>query len=162
MTPRDLEPEIRRIGRELLERVGDRRTSIFDPAGWGGQVMEWAVRDDAFKTALFRFVYVLPTLPDPAEAVAHGDMPELERLMLHELAKRATIVRNAYAEFDYKTVVATLAAFMNTELSAFYFDIRKDTLYCDPPSSTARKAALTAIDIICDAILRWLAPGNPG
>jgi len=43
-------------------------------------------------------------------------------------------------------------------LSAFYFDIRKDTLYCDPPSSLARKAALTAIDIICDAILRWFAP----
>jgi isoleucyl-tRNA synthetase len=95
---------------------------------------------------------------NPADAVAHSDMPELERLMLHELAKRATIVRPAYAEFDYKTVVATLAAFMNSELSAFYFDIRKDTLYCDPPSSVARKAALTAIDIICDAILRWLAP----
>jgi isoleucyl-tRNA synthetase len=47
---------------------------------------------------------------------------------------------------------------MNTELSAFYFDIRKDTLYCDPPSSVARKAALTAIDLICDAILKWLAP----
>jgi isoleucyl-tRNA synthetase len=47
---------------------------------------------------------------------------------------------------------------MNTELSAFYFDIRKDTLYCDPPSSLARKAALTAIDMICDAILKWLAP----
>ena len=45
------------------------------------------------------------------------------------------MVRQAYAEFDYKTVVATLSAFMNTELSAFYFDIRKDTLYCDPPSS---------------------------
>jgi isoleucyl-tRNA synthetase len=55
-------------------------------------------------------------------------------------------------------VIATLSAFMNTELSAFYFDIRKDTLYCDPPSSLARKAALTAIDIICDAILKWLAP----
>jgi isoleucyl-tRNA synthetase len=47
---------------------------------------------------------------------------------------------------------------MNSELSAFYFDIRKDTLYCDPPSSVARKAALTAIDIICDAILKWFAP----
>ena len=95
---------------------------------------------------------------NPADAVAHADMPELERLMLHELAKRASIVRQAYAEFDYKTVVATLAAFMNTELSAFYFDIRKDALYCDPPSSVTRKAALTTIDIICDAILRWLAP----
>jgi isoleucyl-tRNA synthetase len=94
----------------------------------------------------------------PSDAVAPSDMPELERLMLHELAKRAAIVRQAYAEFDYKTVVASLSAFMNTELSAFYFDIRKDALYCDAPSSLARKAALTTIDIICDAILKWLAP----
>jgi isoleucyl-tRNA synthetase len=92
------------------------------------------------------------------DAVAHADMPELERLMLHQLAGQAAIVRKAYAEFDYKTVVASLSAFMNTELSAFYFDIRKDTLYCDPPSSLARKATLTAIDMICDAILRWFAP----
>jgi len=82
----------------------------------------------------------------------------LERLMLHELVEQAAIVRRAYAEFDYKTVVASLSAFMNTELSAFYFDIRKDSLYCDPPSSLARKAALTTIDIILDAILRWFAP----
>jgi isoleucyl-tRNA synthetase len=92
------------------------------------------------------------------EAIGHTEMPELERLMLHQLAEQAVIVRQAYAEFDYKTVIASLSAFMNTELSAFYFDIRKDTLYCDPPSSLARKAALTAIDIICDAILKWLAP----
>src|ERR1700722_673871 len=94
----------------------------------------------------------------PDDAVPVADMPELERLMLHQLAEQAAIVRTAYAEFDYKTVVASLAAFMNTELSAFYFDIRKDTLYCDPPSSTARKAALTTIDLLCDAILKWLAP----
>jgi isoleucyl-tRNA synthetase len=94
----------------------------------------------------------------PSEKVASADMPELERLMLHGLAGQADIIRKAYAEFDYKTVVASLSAFMNTELSAFYFDIRKDTLYCDPPSSVARKAALTTIDMLCDAILKWLAP----
>ena len=94
----------------------------------------------------------------PGDEVAHPDMPELERVMLHQLAGQDVIVRRAYADFDYKTVVASLAAFMNSELSAFYFDIRKDTLYCDPPSSAARKAALTAIDMICDAILKWLAP----
>ncbi len=92
------------------------------------------------------------------EAVAFKDMPEFERLMLHRLSEVDAIVRPAYANFDYKTVIATLANFMNTELSAFYFDIRKDTLYCDPPSSRARKAALTTVDIICDAILKWLAP----
>jgi isoleucyl-tRNA synthetase len=94
----------------------------------------------------------------PSEAVAPRDMPELERLMLHGLAEQAAIVLQAYAAFDYKTVVAALSAFMNSELSAFYFDIRKDTLYCDPPSSVARKAALTTIDILCDAIVKWLAP----
>jgi isoleucyl-tRNA synthetase len=94
----------------------------------------------------------------PADSVAQADMPELERLMLHQLAEQAMIVRQSYAEFDYKTVVASLSAFMNSELSAFYFDIRKDTLYCDPPSSLARQAALTAIDLICDSILKWLAP----
>jgi isoleucyl-tRNA synthetase len=94
----------------------------------------------------------------PGEKVATAEMPELERLMLQGLAGQAEIIRKAYAEFDYKTVIASLSAFMNTELSAFYFDIRKDTLYCDPPSSVARKAALTTIDMVCDAILRWLAP----
>ena len=92
------------------------------------------------------------------DAVAVDDMPELERLMLHRLSEVDAIVRPAYANFDYKTVVATLSNFLNTELSAFYFDIRKDTLYCDPPSSLARRAALTAVDILCDATLKWLAP----
>src|SRR6478609_2585697 len=92
------------------------------------------------------------------EKVAPADMPELERLMLHELAVRAEIIRKAYETFDYKSVVATLSAFLNSELSAFYFDIRKDTLYCDPPSSLTRKAALTTIDLLCSSILKWLAP----
>ena len=94
----------------------------------------------------------------PGDEVDRADMPELERLMLHRLSEIDAVVRQAYAEFDYKTVVASLSNFMNTELSAFYFDIRKDALYCDPPSSLTRKAALTTVDILCDAILKWLAP----
>ena len=85
-------------------------------------------------------------------------MPELERLILHRLFEIDAVVRQAYADFDYKTVVATLAAFMNTELSAFYFDIRKDSLYCDPPSSLRRKSALTVIDYVFRCIVTWLAP----
>jgi isoleucyl-tRNA synthetase len=94
----------------------------------------------------------------PADAVAPADMPELERLMLHRLSEIDAVVREAYAAFDYKTVVASLTHFMNTDLSAFYFDIRKDVLYCDPPSSAERKAALTTVNTLCDAILKWLAP----
>jgi isoleucyl-tRNA synthetase len=94
----------------------------------------------------------------PDDTVAFADMPELERLMLHALSRIDAIVREAYANFDYKTVIAALTNFMNTELSAFYFDIRKDVLYCDPPSSLTRKAALTTVNILCDAIVKWLAP----
>jgi isoleucyl-tRNA synthetase len=92
------------------------------------------------------------------DGVAHREMPELERLMLHKLAELDPVIRRAYAEYDYKKVVSVLSHFMNVELSAFYFDIRKDALYCDAPSSGKRKAALTAIDIICDAVIKWLAP----
>ncbi|HEY4204598.1 MAG TPA: isoleucine--tRNA ligase [Xanthobacteraceae bacterium] len=92
------------------------------------------------------------------DRIKADDMPELERLMLHRLYEVDVTIRRAYTEFDYKTVVATLAAFMNSELSAFYFDIRKDTLYCDPPSSVARKSALTVIDYLFRAITTWLAP----
>jgi isoleucyl-tRNA synthetase len=94
----------------------------------------------------------------PGDGVAATEMPELERLMLHRLSEIDAVVREAYETFDYKTVVASLSNFMNTDLSAFYFDVRKDALYCEPPSSVTRKAALTTVDILCDAILKWLAP----
>jgi isoleucyl-tRNA synthetase len=94
----------------------------------------------------------------PSDKIALKDLPELERLMLHRLAMIDGEITQAYVEFDYRKVVSVLSQFMNTDLSAFYFDIRKDTLYCEPLSSPTRKAALTAIDIICDALLKWLAP----
>jgi isoleucyl-tRNA synthetase len=95
---------------------------------------------------------------EASEKIEPAKMPELERTMLHRLAEVDAQVRDAYAAFDYKKVVATLTAFMTGDLSAFYLDIRKDCLYCDPPSSVTRKAALTTIDILCDALLKWLAP----
>jgi len=85
-------------------------------------------------------------------------MPELERLMLHRLAELDELVRKAYAEFDYKRIFAALSHFMTTDLSAFYFDVRKDTLYCDPISSKTRKAALTVIDQLFRCTVIWLAP----
>ena len=94
----------------------------------------------------------------PADTVATPDMPELERLMLHRLAELDAPIREAYETFDYKKIVSLLSHFMTSDLSAFYFDIRKDSLYCDPPSSLTRKASLTTIDLICDAVLKWLAP----
>jgi isoleucyl-tRNA synthetase len=78
--------------------------------------------------------------------------------MLHRLAELGEAVRFAYAGYDYRKVVALLSHFMNSELSAFYFDIRKDALYCEPYSSVKRRAALTVIDEIFNALVVWLAP----
>jgi isoleucyl-tRNA synthetase len=92
---------------------------------------------------------------EPADAKA---MPELERLMLHRLAELSELIRKAYGEYDYKRVIAVLSHFMNTDLSAFYFDIRKDALYCEPYSSAKRKAALATIEQIFRTTTLWLAP----
>jgi len=85
-------------------------------------------------------------------------MPELERLMLHRLHELDALVRKAYADFDYKRIFAALSSFMTSDLSAFYFDIRKDTLYCDPLSSVKRKACLTVLDHLFRCTVTWLAP----
>ena len=95
------------------------------------------------------------------ERVKFKDMREfeLERLMLHRLTELDAEVRAAYATYDYRKVVAVLSHFMNAELSAFYFDIRKDALYCEPYSSVKRRAALTVIDEIFSA--RRVAGADP-
>jgi isoleucyl-tRNA synthetase len=93
-----------------------------------------------------------------SDRVELDGMPELERLMLNRLSDLDAEIRTAYASYDYRKVVAVLAHFMNTDLSAFYFDIRKDALYCEPFSSVTRKAALTAIDEIFRCTCLWLAP----
>ena len=85
-------------------------------------------------------------------------MPELERLMLHRLAELDALVRGAYGDFDYKRIFAALNAFMTVDLSAFYFDIRKDALYCDPYTSVKRKACLTVLDHLFRCTVTWLAP----
>ncbi|MGQ0457858.1 MAG: isoleucine--tRNA ligase [Hyphomicrobium sp.] len=86
------------------------------------------------------------------------EMPELERLMLFRLAEVGREVQSAYRKYEYRRVVASLTQFMNTDLSAFYFDIRKDVLYCEAPSSNKRLAALTVVEDIFRATTLWLAP----
>jgi isoleucyl-tRNA synthetase len=95
---------------------------------------------------------------DKAEVVGFARMEPLDRLMLHRLSELDGIVRAAYESFDYARVIGALSQFMNTELSAFYFDIRKDALYCEPPSSLKRLGSLEAIEHIFRALNVWLAP----
>ncbi|MFG1203982.1 isoleucine--tRNA ligase [Xanthobacter aminoxidans] len=94
----------------------------------------------------------------PEEKVAVAEMPSLERFILNRLAELDGEIRAAYRAFDYKKVHAALTQFMNIELSAFYFDIRKDALYCDPISSPTRRACLTVLDEVFNRLITWLAP----
>jgi isoleucyl-tRNA synthetase len=92
------------------------------------------------------------------DRVDYADMPSLERYILHRLAELDPIVRTAYGDFDFKRISAALNQFMTVDLSAFYFDVRKDALYCEPLSSITRKASLTVIDQLFRATVAWLAP----
>jgi isoleucyl-tRNA synthetase len=117
---------------------------------------------DSYRKIRNTIRWMLGTLAhDEGETIALKDMPELERLMLHRLAELAPLVDEAYSAFDFKRITKALMDFMVTDLSAFYFDIRKDALYCDQPSSRRRKASLHVIREIFERLVTWLAPMLP-
>jgi isoleucyl-tRNA synthetase len=93
-----------------------------------------------------------------AERVQPADMPELERWILHRLAELDTEVRAGYAKYDFQGVFQKLFAFATTDLSAVYFDIRKDSLYCDTTASLTRRACRTVLDHLFHRLVTWLAP----
>jgi isoleucyl-tRNA synthetase len=95
------------------------------------------------------------------ERVAPAEMPELERWVLHRLAELDHAVRKDYAAFNFQGVFQTLFTFSTVELSAFYFDVRKDALYCDAPDSLRRRAARTVLDLLFHRLTGWLAPILP-
>ena len=117
---------------------------------------------DSYRKLRNTIRWMLGTLAhDTGEDVAFSDMPELERLMLHRLSELDALVREGYDAFEFKKITRALIDFSNVELSAFYFDIRKDTLYCDAPSSLRRRASLAVIRKLFECLVTWLAPMLP-
>ncbi len=93
-----------------------------------------------------------------ADRVEPADMPELERWVLHRLAELDHKVREGYRKYDFQGVFQAVFTFATIDLSSFYFDIRKDALYCDADDSLNRRAALTVLDLLYDRLTTWLAP----
>jgi isoleucyl-tRNA synthetase len=117
---------------------------------------------DSYRKIRNTIRWMLGTLAhDHGDDIAYAELPELEKLMLHRLAELDQLVRKGYDEFDFKRIVRALSDFANVELSAFYFDIRKDTLYCDAPSSLKRRSALFVIRKLFDCLVLWFAPMMP-
>ena len=98
---------------------------------------------------------------DSSEAVEHDAMPPLEQFVLHRLYELDRHVRAAYEAHRYDEVWRPVADFCSQELSALYFDVRKDTLYCDAPASLRRRAARTVMDAVFERLTIWLAPLVP-
>ena len=154
-----VEPEkiFKQNGADIL-RLWVASTDYWDDHGIGDTIIKSNV--EAYRKLRNTFRYLLGNLSgfSEEERVAPNDMPELERVILHRLAELDELVRRAYNDYDFKRVVHQLTNFMNVELSAFYFDIRKDTLYCDAPSSLRRRACRTVLDALFMRLTVWLAP----
>ncbi|MGH7034263.1 MAG: class I tRNA ligase family protein, partial [Stellaceae bacterium] len=115
---------------------------------------------DAYRRCRNTLRYLLGALAgfDPRERVEPADMPELERWVLHRLAEIDAVVREATQQYDFHAAFTALHNFCAVDLSAFYFDVRKDSLYCDLPSAPTRRAARSVLDEVFECLVRWLAP----
>ncbi len=116
---------------------------------------------DQYRKLRNTFRYLLGALDGydhAAEAVDVAQMPELERYMLGQLKRLDTVLRQAIADFDFNEYTRALTDFCNEDLSAFFFDIRKDRLYCDDPAGIERRAYRTVLDVLFQALVRYAAP----
>jgi isoleucyl-tRNA synthetase len=118
---------------------------------------------EAYRKIRNTFRYLLGGLEGYSadQAVVEAEMPGLERWVLHRLTEIDETVRAGYQNFDFARIVHTLINFCVVDLSAYYFDIRKDALYCDGPSSLRRRANRTVMAHLFDRLVLWLAPILP-
>ncbi len=114
---------------------------------------------DSYRRLRNTMRFMLGSLNDFSEAdrVDAADMPELERWVLHRLAELDEVVRKGYAAFDFQGVFSAVFNFATVDLSAYYFDVRKDALYCDG-DTLRRRAARTVLDLLFHRLTTWLAP----
>jgi isoleucyl-tRNA synthetase len=114
---------------------------------------------DSYRRLRNTMRYMLGSLNDFTEAdrVDFSEMPELEQWVLHRLTEVDTAVQAGFKAYDFNAVWQAVFNFATVDLSAFYFDIRKDALYCDGDTLN-RRAARTVLDILFLRITKWLAP----
>ena len=147
---------IQQYGADIL-RLWVAQTDYTQDQRIGDEILKGVA--DSYRRLRNTMRYMLGSLSDFTEAdrVDPKDMPELERLVLHRVAELDKVVRDGYAKFDFQGVFQAVFTFATVDLSAFYFDIRKDALYCDGDTER-RRAARTVLDILFHRLTTWLAP----
>ena len=144
-------------GADIL-RLWVAQTDYFEDVRIGKEVL--AGTGDTYRKLRNTFRYLLGALEgfSDAEKVAASEMPELERYILAKLAELDAELRSAADAFEFNRYTRALTDFANEDLSAFFFDIRKDSLYCDAPSDPKRRAYRTVLDTLFHALVRYAAP----
>jgi isoleucyl-tRNA synthetase len=145
--------DILRLWVSLVDYAEDQRI--------GKQILQTTV--DAYRKLRNTVRYLLGALVgfDEAEYLPLDQMPPLERFILHRLWELDRDVRKAYADYRFQDVVRPVMEFCSNDLSALYFDIRKDSLYCDRPDAIRRRAARTVMHEVFMRLTAWLAPLTP-
>jgi isoleucyl-tRNA synthetase len=144
-------------GADIL-RMWVSSTDYFEDVRIGKEVLGTA--SDAYRKLRNTFRYLLGALDGftDAEKLDIHEMPELELYVLHLLGRLDVALREAAEAYEFNRYLRLLTDFAQDDLSAFYFDIRKDSLYCDAPGDVKRRAARTVFDLLFHALVRWAAP----
>ncbi|OAN70742.1 isoleucine--tRNA ligase [Jannaschia sp. EhC01] len=153
-----IEPDkiVKQYGADIL-RLWVAQTDYTNDQRIGDEILKGTA--DSYRRLRNTMRFMLGSLADFSESdrVEPSEMPELERWILHRLTELDTVVRDGYAKYDFQGVFQAVFTFATTDLSAFYFDIRKDALYCDGDTDR-RRAARTVLDILFHRLTTWLAP----
>ena len=109
------------------------------------------------------FRYILGNLNDKFEKedfekIDIEEMPELEQYMLHKIYNLNSVFKNNFEKYNFHALYKELLNFCTSDLSAFYFDIRKDVLYCDSTESKKRKSTIKFLNIALEILMKWFAP----
>jgi isoleucyl-tRNA synthetase len=146
---------VQQYGADIL-RLWVAQTDYTNDQRIGDEILKGVA--DSYRRLRNTMRYMLGSLNDftDADRVEPADMPELERWVLHRVSELDEVVREGYAKFDFQGVFQAIFTFATVDLSAFYFDIRKDALYCDG-NTDRRRAARTVLDILFHRLTTWLA-----
>jgi isoleucyl-tRNA synthetase len=146
-----------KMGADIL-RLWVMASDVYDDQRIGPEILKFQA--DAYRRLRNTWRYLLGALDGFTEEqqLPASEMPELERWVLHRLAELDPQVRTAYEKFEYRGLLPALHNFCAVDLSAFYFDVRKDSLYCDRPDALRRRAIRTVMDRLFECLTAWLAP----
>ncbi len=157
-----VEPEevIRKSGAEII-RLWAATIDYADDSRIGPTVLQ--TTSDAYRKLRNTVRYMLGALAGftDEEEVELAQMPPLERYILHRLWELDGQVRRAYEGYVFQDVSRAVLAFCQDDLSQLFFDIRRDSLYCDRPDTIRRRAARTVMDAVFERLTIWLSPLIP-